>query len=254
VSTNNDKTVALVTGAAQGIGTAIATRLAADGRTVAANDRVASDALSAVCADLGAVEAIADVSDAQQVGDLVARLEAEHGPVDVLVANAAVETMGGFLDQTEEEFWRQIDVNLTGTFHLIQAVLPGMRRLGRGRIIITSSIWAITGFPRAAAYAASKAGLIQLTKNLAFELGPEGIIVSAIAPGVIDSPQIEVDAEDMNMTLDELRAFYSAKTAVERVGQPEEIAGLISFLASDTSGAYLGQVLQPNGGAQFGWA
>lgn len=185
---------------------------------------------------------------------MVAKIAAEHGPVEVLVANAAVETMGDFLTQSEDEFWQQVHVNLTGTYALIQAVLPGMRELGRGRIIVLSSIWAITGYPRAVAYAASKAGLIGLTKSLAIELAPEGITVNAIAPGCIDSPQIEVDAKDAGMTLDELRDHYAAQTALKRVAQPAEIAELISFLAGAGGSAYCGQVLQPNGGAQFGWA
>jgi NAD(P)-dependent dehydrogenase (short-subunit alcohol dehydrogenase family) len=246
--------VALVTGAAQGIGTAIATRLAADGALVAVNDRADTSALQAVCADIGGVPAVADVGDHDAVAAMVAAIEAEHGPIEVLVCNAAVETMGDFLEQTEEEFWTQVHVNLTGTYSLIQAVLPGMRKLGRGRIVIISSIWAITGYPRAVGYAASKAGLIGLTKSLGHELAPEGITVNAIAPGVIDSPQIEVDAQDAGMTLDELREFYSGHTAVRRVGQPEEIAGLIAMLVGPGGGSYVGQVVQPNGGAQFGWA
>jgi NAD(P)-dependent dehydrogenase (short-subunit alcohol dehydrogenase family) len=246
--------IALVTGAAQGIGAAIAARLAADGRAVAANDRIASAKLDAVCAATGAIPAVADLSDHDAVFGMVAKLEEQGHSVEVVVANGAVEAMGDFLEQPEDEFWHQIDVNLTGTFSLVQAVVPGMRRLGHGRIIVLSSIWAITGYPRAVAYSASKAGLISMVKSLARELGPEDITVNAIAPGCIDSPQIEVDAQDMGMTLDELRAFYAAKTAMERVGQPEEIASLCSFLASDGAAGYLGQVVQPNGGAQFGWA
>jgi 2-hydroxycyclohexanecarboxyl-CoA dehydrogenase len=252
--TTTPSPIALVTGAAQGIGAAIAARLAADGRTVAVNDRVASAKLDAVCAATGAIPAVADLSDHDAVLAMVAALEEQGHTVEVIVANAAVEAMGDFLAQPEDEFWHQIDVNLTGSFSLVQAVLPGMRRLGHGRIVLLSSIWAITGYPRAAAYAASKAGLITLTKSLARELGPEAIRVNAIAPGCIDSPQIEVDAADMGMTLDELRAFYAEKTALNRVGRPEEIAGLCSLLASDAGAGYVGQVVQPNGGAQFGWA
>jgi 2-hydroxycyclohexanecarboxyl-CoA dehydrogenase len=246
--------VALVTGAAQGIGAAIATRLAADGRTVIAADRTVSDKLKAVCDRTGALPAAADLADPDAVFAMVAAIEAQGHTVDVLVANAALEAMGDFQTQDEDEFWPQVDVNLIGSYALVQAVLPGMRRLGGGRIVLLSSIWAITGYPRAVAYSASKAGLITLGKSLARELGPEDIAVNCIAPGCIDSPQIEVDAQDMGMSLDELRAFYAAKTAMERVGQPEEIAALCSFLASPAGAGYVGQVIQPNGGAQFGWA
>ena len=249
-----DATVALVTGAAQGVGETTALRLAADGATVAVNDRVDSPELRSVVERCGGVAAPADVSDHAAVKAMVAAVVADAGPIDVLVANAAVETMGDFLEQSDEDFWRQVDVNLTGTIALIQAVLPAMRRRGHGRIVILSSIWGITGYPRAVGYAASKAGTISLTKALARELGPEGIRVNAVAPGVIDSPQIEVDARDAGMTLDEIRAFYASRTPANRLGQREEFAALISFLVRRDTALFSGQVIQPNGGAQLGWA
>lgn len=250
-----DGSLALVTGAAQGVGEVAALRLARDGALVAVNDRIDTPALQDVVARTGGLAAPADVSSFTETRAMVERVTAEAGrPIDVLVANAAVETMGDFLEQSDEDFWRQVDVNLTGTIALIQAVLPGMRELGHGRIVIMSSIWGITGYPRAVGYAASKAGTISLTKALARELGPEGIRVNAIAPGVIDSPQIAVDAEDAGMTLDELRDFYRARTPVNRLGQPEEFASLISHLARRDTTPFAGQVIQPNGGSEVAWA
>ena len=154
-------TVALVTGAAQGIGRATALRLAADGAIVAVNDREPSRALEEVAASCG-VAAAADVSDPAAVAGMVASVEERLGPVGVLVSNAAYMAMGSFTEQDEADWWRQVDTNLSGTFYLVREVLPGMRRLGRGRIVLVSSEWGVVGWPNATAYSASKAGLISL--------------------------------------------------------------------------------------------
>ena len=235
---------ALVTGAAQGIGRAIAVRLAADGAAVAVNDREPSAALDELAASVGGIAVPADVSDRGQVWDMVART----GPVDTLVCNAAYMTMSPFTEHPADDWWKVIDTNLSGTFHLIQAVLPGMRARGGGRVVIVTSYWGVTGWPNATAYAASKAGLISLTKTLGRELGPEGIIVNAVAPGVIATPQLEVDAKDAGVTVEEVQRRYAEHIPLGRVGQPQEIADAVAFLASPAVGAMVGQILQVNGG------
>jgi len=235
---------ALVTGAAQGIGQAIARRLAAGGARVAVNDREPSTTLDELAASLRGIAAPADVSDRHQVREMVTRT----GPVNTLVCNAAYMTMSPFLEHPAQDWWKIVDTNLTGTFHLIQAVLPGMRRQGGGRIVIVTSYWGVTGWPNATAYAASKAGLIALTKTLGRELAPEGIIVNAVAPGVIATPQLEVDAKDAGVTLAEVQRRYAEHIPLGRVGRPEEIADAVAFLASQAVGAMVGQVLQVNGG------
>lgn len=235
---------ALVTGAAQGIGRAIALRLAADGARVAVNDRESSPALDELAASVGGTTAPADVSDRDQVRDMVART----GPVDILVCNAAYMTMSPFLDHPAQDWWKVVDTNLTGTFHLIQAVLPGMRSRGGGRVVIVTSYWGVTGWPNATAYAASKAGLIALTKTLGRELAPEGIIVNAVAPGVIATPQLETDAKDAGVTLEEVQRRYAEGVPLGRIGRPEEIADAVAFLADPEVGAMVGQILQVNGG------
>jgi NAD(P)-dependent dehydrogenase (short-subunit alcohol dehydrogenase family) len=240
--------VALVTGAVQGIGQAIARRLAADGARVAVNDIVPSAAMDKLAAEIGGVAAPADVSDREQVRDMVKGIEDAHGPVGALVCNAAYMTMSPFLDHPPDDWWKIIDTNLSGTFHLIQAVLPGMRAQGHGRIVIVTSYWGVIGWPNATGYAASKAGLIALTKTLGRELAPEGIIVNAIAPGVIATPQLEVDAADAGLRLEEIKQRYAQDIPLGRVGRPEEIAGAVAFLASPRVGAMVGAVLQVNGG------
>lgn len=248
------RTVALVTGAAQGIGRATALRLSADGMLVVVNDRKPSEELDRIVEECGGIPAIADVSDPHAVEEMVSRIEAEAGPVGVLVSNAAYMAMGPFLEQSEDEWWAQIRTNLCGTFHLIRFVLPGMRRLGRGKIVIVSSEWGVTGWPNATAYAASKGGLISLGKTLGRELAPEGIFVNVVAPGVTDTPQLECDARDAGIPVEEMRERYAAESPIRRIGKPEEIAATISFLASSRSDPFVGQVLQPNGGTTRCWA
>jgi NAD(P)-dependent dehydrogenase (short-subunit alcohol dehydrogenase family) len=156
--------------------------------------------------------------------------------------------MSPFLEAKPDEWWRQIDVNLSGHFRLIQAVIPGMRAQGHGRIIIISSGWGVIGHPNATAYAASKAGLIALTKGLGRELGPQGILTNAIAPSFIDTEQLRVDADDAGITLDEMRQRYREQIPVRQLASPADIAAAVAFLAGPGSGAVIGQVLQPNGG------
>ncbi len=245
--------VALVTGAAQGIGAEIARRLHADGALVAVNDLRDSDKLAAVSDPISGLRAPADVADREAVMAMVARVERELGEVDVLVCNAALETMGEFQTQSTEDFWRQIDVNLGGAFACIQAVLPGMLAKGAGKIVVITSVAGVNGWARAVGYSAGKAGLIGLVKALGAELSPAGIHITGIAPGAIDSPQIEVDAVEYGVTLDALRKRYTEMTPLGRIGQPADIAGLVSLLAGPAVGdAFVGQILQPNGGIERG--
>lgn len=241
--------VALVTGAAQGMGAAHARRLAADGAQVAVNDREPSDALTALAREIGGVAAPGDVSDREQVRAVVERVGNELGDVTVLVANHAYMTMGSLLSCDLDDWWAVVDTNLGGTFWLVQAVLPGMRRHGGGRVVVVSSEWGVTGWPGATAYAASKAGLIALVKTLGRELAPEGIIVNAVAPGVTDTPQLQVDAEEAGLPLEEMHAQYAAQIPLGRIGRPEEIAAVVSLLADPRVSAMVGQVVQANGGS-----
>jgi NAD(P)-dependent dehydrogenase (short-subunit alcohol dehydrogenase family) len=241
--------VALVTGAGQGIGRAIAERLAREGATVAVNGRTADERVREVVRAVGGVPAPGDVSDPRAVAELVATVEEGVGPVDVLVANHAYMSMGPLDGYDLDDWWRVVDTNLGGTFHLVQAVLPGMRRRGAGRVVVITSEWGVIGWPQASAYSASKAGLISLVKTLGRELAPEGIIVNAIAPGVIDTPQLQVDATDAGLSLEDMHARYAAGIPLGRIGRPGEVAAAAAFLADPRLGAVVGQVMQVNGGS-----
>jgi len=240
--------VALITGAAQGLGHATALRLASDGFTVAVNDLADDGRLSDLAERTGGLAVAADIADPVAGPAMVRAVASRLGPVEVLVANAAAMAMSPFLESKPDQWWRQIDVNLSGHFRLIQAVIPGMRVLGGGRIVIISSGWGVIGHPNATAYAASKAGLIALTKGLGRELGPQGILTNAIAPSFIDTSQLQVDADDAGLTLDQMRRVYAEQIPVLRLASPEDIAGAVAFLAGPGSSAVVGQILQPNGG------
>jgi NAD(P)-dependent dehydrogenase (short-subunit alcohol dehydrogenase family) len=240
--------VALVTGAAQGLGHAIATRLAQDGHRTIVTDRTASAALTALSGQIGGIAIPADVADPDQVAALVSEASARIGAIDVLVANHAAMAMAPFLDMAPSDWWHQIEVNLSGTFRLVQAVLPGMRASGGGRIIIIASEAGVVGMRNATAYSASKGGLIALTKSLGRELAPEGIVTNAIAPSYVDTPQLQVDADDAGVSIAEIRERAAAQIPLGRIATPEEIAAVAAFLASPGAGSLVGQVLQPNGG------
>jgi NAD(P)-dependent dehydrogenase (short-subunit alcohol dehydrogenase family) len=240
--------IALVTGATQGIGAAIARRLAREGATVAVNGLTHDERMSRVVADTAGFPAVGDISDPDVVVQLVDHIETTRGPIDVLVCNAAYMTMAPFGDHDEEDWWKIIDTNLAGTFYLVQAVLAGMRRTGGGKIVIIASEWGVTGWPDATAYSASKAGLIALTKTLGRELAPENITVNAVAPGVIDTPQLQVDADNAKVSLADMHEEYSRGIPIGRIGRADEIASAVALLARKELGAFVGQTIQVNGG------
>jgi NAD(P)-dependent dehydrogenase (short-subunit alcohol dehydrogenase family) len=242
--------LSLVTGAAGGLGRAVARRFAADGDLVALNDREPGPELDRLAAELGGIAAPADVSDPGEVARMVGAVTAQAGTeVGVLVANAAYMTMAPFAAHDPDDWWRVVDVCLGGAFTCAQAVLPGMRARGGGRIVLVASEWGVIGWPGATAYSAAKAGLVALTKSLARELGPDGVTVNAIAPSVIDTGQLDVDARDAGVSREEIRARYAERVPLGRVATPEEIASSVAFLADPRMSSLTGQILHVNGGS-----
>jgi NAD(P)-dependent dehydrogenase (short-subunit alcohol dehydrogenase family) len=240
--------VALVTGAAGGVGSVAARRLAAGGHRVAVNDIAGEGRLRELAEQIGGIAVPGDIADSDAGTAMAAKVAKTLGPVQVLVANAAAMAMSPFVDADPAQWWRQVEVNLSGHFRLIQAVVPGMRALGHGRIIVIASGWGVIGHPNATAYAASKSGLIALTKGLGRELGPDGILANALAPAFIDSEQLLVDARDAGISLEEMRQRYRDLVPVGKLATPDDIAAAISFLAGPGSTGFVGQVLQPTGG------
>jgi len=242
------ESLTLITGAAQGIGAATARHFDTLGARLALNDREASPALAALCAEIDAVAAPADITSRDDIRSMIAALTSQHGPIGTLVCNAAYMTMAPFLEHEPGDWWKIIDTNAAGTLRVIQEVLPSMRSLGGGRIVVVCSYWGLTGWPDASAYAASKAGLISLVKTLGRELAPEGIVVNGIAPGVTATPQLEVDARAAGLSVAEMHRQYAAGIPLGRIAHADEIAAGIAFLADRRLGAMIGTVLNVNGG------
>ena len=250
-----DRRIALVTGAAGGLGTAQVDALSDAGMLVVAHARTESERFDALTERAGAIPVVRDLTDPEAARSLVQETVRAAGRLDVLVANHATMTMSPMADADPDDWWRVVRTNLLGTFALTQEAVRAMRAHGDGgRIIIISSEWVVTGWPNASAYAASKAGLISLVKCLGRELAPEGILVNAIAPGVIDTPQLQVDADDAGIALEEMHERYAAGIPLGRVGRPTEIAEAVQFLADPALAAMAGQTLQINGGATRGRA
>jgi 3-oxoacyl-[acyl-carrier protein] reductase len=237
----NGKT-AVVTGSTRGIGRAIATALAASGARVAIVGRDRDRAV-AVASEVGngAVGFGCDVTDTEAVATLVADVEKEFGGIDILVNNAGL-TRDNLVMRLKDEDWDQVlNANLRGAFASIRAVSRGMMKRRSGRIINIASIVGLMGNKGQANYAASKAGLIALTKSVAKELGSRNILVNAIAPGFIGTEMTDA------MT-PEARASLQGMIPLERLGTPEDVASMVVFLASDHASYITGQVLIVDGG------
>jgi 3-oxoacyl-[acyl-carrier protein] reductase len=237
--------IALVTGAARGIGAATARAFARAGARVALLDRDA-DALERTAAAVGAAGAdvlgfTADVADTEAVASVVERLVREWGRVDVLVNNAGIVRDAKLADVTDEAWAETLQVNLTGAMACARAVVPYMRAAGFGRILSATSITARAGNFGQTAYAASKGGIIGMTRVWARELGRTGITANAVAPGFIET--------DMVRTVpDKVIAQVKARVPAGRLGRPEEVANVYLFLASDLASFINGAVVGVDGG------
>ena len=245
--------VAIVTGAAQGIGAATARRLAEEGATVAVLDRNGDGAdrtAQAIAAAGGSAFGLAcDVSSTQSVDEAVAEVAARGGHLDVLVNNAGI-TRDNLLFKMDEDDWTTVlQVNLTSVFLMCRAAQKHMVTAKYGRIVNLSSRSAL-GNRGQANYAAAKAGIQGLTATLAIELGPFNVTVNAVAPGYVATPMTAATAERVGMSAEDHQKAVAEHTPLRRVAQPEEIASVIAFLASDDASYVSGQTLYVNGGAR----
>ena len=230
----------LVTGGSRGIGLACAKAFAAGGH------RVAVTSSSTPVDEPGLLAVSCDVTDPDQVEAAVAQVEEALGPVEVLVANAGITRDGLLVRMSEDDFEAVLATNLTATWRIAKRVVPKMMRARWGRIIAVSSVAAYAGAGGQTNYAASKAGLIGLTRSIAREYGGRGITANVVAPGPIDTDMFAA-------TPDDARALLAAQVPVGRIGTPDEVAAAVTFLASEAAAYVTGAVLPVDGGLGMGF-
>lgn len=241
----NGKT-ALITGAARGIGKAIALKFASEGANIAFTDLQIDENGKATETEIAALGVkckgyASNAADFEQSAEVVKQVKEEFGSIDILVNNAGITKDGLMLRMTEAQWDAVIGVNLKSAFNFIHACVPVMMRQRGGSIINMASVVGVHGNAGQANYAASKAGMIALAKSVAQEMGPKGIRANAIAPGFIDTAMTQGLSE-------EIRKEWVSKIPLRRGGQTEDIANTALFLASDLSSYISGQVLQVDGG------
>lgn len=240
MTTNGTPRTVLVTGGSRGIGLACARAFAAKG------DRVAVTFSSTPVDETNVLAVKCDVSDASQVEAAVGEVEESLGPVEVLVANAGITRDGLLVRMSEDDFASVLETNLTATWRLAKRTVPKMMKARWGRIIVVSSVGAYIGAPGQANYAASKAGLIGLTRSIAREYGPRGITANVVAPGPIATDMLA------SMPDDKLSAL-SGQIPVGRIGTTDEVAAAVTFLASEQAAFITGAVLPVDGGLGMGF-
>lgn len=233
--------VALVTGGAGGIGSAVCRALAAQGVTVCVGYRAREAQAKALAGEIGGLALYCDVADPRSVEKAVDNVLEKFCQLDILVCNAGVAWQGLLQDMTDADWRGVMSADLDGVFHCCRVALKPMIRAKRGKIVTISSVWGLRGASCEAAYAAAKAGVVGLTRSLAREVGPSGVTVNCVAPGVIGTDMLK------NLEPQDLQAL-AEDTPLGRLGAPEDVAGAVAFLCSDAAEFITGQVLGVDGG------
>lgn len=239
----------LITGGTQGIGEAMADTFTGDGADVVINGRTLNEKVQKVLDRTGAKASMGSLLDPETAGEVVEKAVEMNGGLDVLVCNAAGMSMAPYLESIPEEWWSQIKINLSGHIACIQKAVSVMKKTGGGTIILISSFFGTIGWNNATGYGASKSGLVALGQYLARKYEKDNIKVCTIIPGVIDTPQLNVDANDLGISLDEVRKMYADDIAMGRIARPSEIAEAALYMASDAGRkAFNGRHLIVSGG------
>ena len=244
--------VAVITGGASGIGLVTAQMFAREGAKIVIGD--VQDAPQAI-RDIGAVFVRTDVRDPRQVDALVAKAVGEHGRLDVMFNNAGIEFHGPFAATEPGDHERMVDINLNGVYYCMQAAIRAMlanKGPARGSIVNTASVAGLTGCPGLSTYNATKAAVVMLTKNAALEYGPFGIRVNAVCPGIIRTPMALASVGEMGPGY--LEGIGRKAHPLGRIGEPEEVATLVRFLASEESSFITGAAIPIDGGMTAGFS
>lgn len=223
----------LITGGTQGIGEAMADIFTEYGAEVVINGRVLNQKVQKVLDRTGAKASMGSMIEPETAAEVVRRANEINGGLDVLICNAAGMSMAPYLDSVPEEWWSQIKINLSGHMACIKEAIPIMKTNGGGTIILISSFFGTLGWNNATGYGSSKSGLVALGQYLARKYKDNNIKVCTIIPGVIDTPQLNVDANDLGISLDEVREMYANDIAMGRLARPSEIAEAALYMASD---------------------
>lgn len=239
----------LITGGTQGIGEAMADEFSKDECEVIINGRTLNEKVQKVLDRTGAKASMGSIKDTDVAAEVVRNAAGEDRKLDVLVCNAAGMSMTPYLESDYDEWWNQIKINLSGHIACIKEALPIMIENGGGTIIIISSFFGTIGWNNASGYGSSKSGLLTLGQYLARTYAKDGIRVCTIIPGVIDTPQLNVDANDLNITLDEVREMYANDIAMKRIARPSEIADMAAYMSTAAGGkAFNGRHVIVSGG------
>lgn len=247
--------VVVVTGGASGMGQASAERLARKGYRVALLDL--NEAGAKETADKLATEGheaigvAVDVADRESIVGAIDEVRNTLGPIEILVHSAGIDEFSDFLETTPEQWDRMVRINLSGTWHTVQAVVPDMMAAGWGRLCLISSSSAQTGAPRMAHYVASKGGVIGLTRALGIELAPHGITTNHVPPGFVITPMVHRAKARGDFGTAELDQIAQHKVPVRRGGHPQDIAAAVEYVVSDDAGYLTGQSININGGMYF---
>ncbi len=244
---SGQKTV-LITGGGQGIGAATASEFFALGYQVCINDISVNDKVKQTAEQIGAYLAPGDISVKENTDRFISDIIDKFGRIDLFVANAAYMNMCGFDTLENGDLERHIAVNLKGHLNCLEKVIEQMKNQGGGRILLFSSMFGTSGWKNAVSYAGTKTSMIGLGQYLSRELEEYGISVAVISPGVIDTPQLKADADDLGVSIDEVKEIYRRDIPLGRVGAAEDVAYLAGFLGGGGADYLSGRIMQTNGG------